>query len=327
MTAVEQAPPPADIGDQVIADEIVKQFGSFVAVDHVSFRIRTGEIMGFLGPNGAGKSTIIRILCGLLRPSGGRASVAGIDVAGDPEGVRQHIGYMSQKFSLYRDLTVEENLRFFGGIYSVPRAELAERIRFAVDMAGLAGREKTLVATLAGGWQQRLALGCAVLHRPPILFLDEPTSGVEPASRRRFWDLIHSLAADGVTVLVSTHYMDEAEYCHRIALINHGRLIATGSPAQLKQTALGGELLLLECDRLGATLAALQNAPDVLDCSVFGDALHILVRNAANSLRDLPAFLAAKGLPPRRMAPIAPSLEDVFVQLIAADTTERRAAA
>jgi ABC-2 type transport system ATP-binding protein len=327
MTAAEQTAGRPAADDQVIADDLVKRFGTFVAVDRISFRIRKGEIMGFLGPNGAGKSTTIRILCGLLRPSAGRATVAGIDVSRDPEGVRQNIGYMSQKFSLYRDLTVDENLRFFGGIYSVPRAQLSERIRFAVGMAGLGGRENALVGTLAGGWQQRLALGCAVLHRPPILFLDEPTSGVEPASRRRFWDLIHSLASDGVTVLVSTHYMDEAEYCHRIALINHGRLIATGSPAQLKETALGGELLLVECDALGATLETLQHAPDVLDCSVFGDALHILVRNAESGLRDLPAFLAAKGLPPRRMARIAPSLEDVFVQLIAADAKEGRAAA
>ena len=313
--------------DQVIADDLVKRFGKFVAVDHVSFRIASGEIMGFLGPNGAGKSTIIRILCGLLGASGGRAIVAGIDVSRDPEGVRQRIGYMSQKFSLYRDLTVEENLRFFGGIYSVPRAELAGRMRFAIDMAGLAEREGALVATLAGGWQQRLALGCAVLHRPPILFLDEPTSGVEPASRRRFWDLIHSLAGNGVTVLVSTHYMDEAEYCHHVALINHGRLIATGSPAKLKQAAIGGELLLVECDALGATLAALQNAPDVRDCSVFGSSLHVLVRSAEKSVSELPDFLSAKGLRPRHIARIAPSLEDVFVQLIAADVAGRRAAA
>jgi ABC-2 type transport system ATP-binding protein len=327
LTAIDPPSGRAGADDQVIANDLVKQFGGFVAVDHVSFRVGRGEIMGFLGPNGAGKSTIIRILCGLLRPSGGSAAVAGIDVARDAEGVRQHIGYMSQRFSLYRDLTVVENLRFFGGIYGVPRAELAERMRFAVNMAGLGGRENALVATLAGGWQQRLALGCAVLHKPPILFLDEPTSGVEPASRRRFWDLIHSLASDGVTVLVSTHYMDEAEYCHRIALINHGRLIATGSPARLRDTALGGDLLLVECDALGAALEALQDAPEVLDCSVFGDALHILVRNAEDGLRDLPAFLAAKGLPSRHMARIAPSLEDVFVQLIAADAKERSAAA
>ena len=305
--------------DQVIADDLVKRFDDFVAVDHVSFRISRGEIMGFLGPNGAGKSTIIRTLCGLLRPSSGRAIVAGIDVSRDPEGVRQRIGYMSQKFSLYRDLTVEENLNFFGGIYNVPRAELSERMRFAVDMAGLTGRQHALVGTLAGGWLQRLALGCAVMHRPPILFLDEPTSGVEPASRRRFWDLIHSLASEGVTVLVSTHYMEEAEYCHRIALINHGRLIATGSPAKLKQTAIGGELLLLECDALGQTLEALQGAKDVRDCSVFGNALHVLVGNAEKSLTELPELLAAKGLRPRHIARISPSLEDVFVQLVAAD--------
>ncbi|HYA06980.1 MAG TPA: ABC transporter ATP-binding protein [Xanthobacteraceae bacterium] len=312
---------------QIVAEDLVKRFGSFVAVDHVNFRIGRGEIMGFLGPNGAGKSTIIRILCGLLRPNGGRALVAGIDVASDPEQVREHIGYMSQKFSLYRDLTVEENLKFFGGIYRVPRRELAERVRFAIDMAGLRGREKALVATLAGGWQQRLALGCAVLHRPPILFLDEPTSGVEPTSRRRFWDLIHALAADGVTVLVSTHYMDEAEYCHRVALINQGRIIATGSPEELRHTALGGELLLLECASLGPTLAVLPQAPGVLDCSVFGNALHVLVRDAARSLSELTTYLEQNGLRAIRIERIEPSLEDVFVQLIAADMAKRRAAA
>jgi len=312
---------------QIIAEDLVKRFGSFVAVDHVSFRVGRGEILGFLGPNGAGKSTIIRILCGLLRPSGGRVLVAGIDVARDPERVRERIGYMSQKFSLYRDLNVEENLKFFGGIYRVPRSELAARIRFAVDMAGLGGREHALVANLAGGWQQRLALGCAVLHRPPILFLDEPTSGVEPASRRRFWDLIHALAADGVSVLVSTHYMDEAEYCHRAALINQGRLIAIGSPEQLRSTALGGDLLLLECEALGPTLAALQRAPGVLDCSVFGNSLHVLVGDAERSLRELPDYLAQRQLPPTRLTRIHPSLEDVFVQLIAADSAKRRQAA
>jgi ABC-2 type transport system ATP-binding protein len=320
---------PHDSGnlDQVIADGLVKRFGDFVAVDHVSFHIARGEIMGFLGPNGAGKSTIIRILCGLLRPSGGHAIVAGIDVSRNPEGVRQRIGYMSQKFSLYRDLTVAENLRFFGGIYSVPKEMLAERMRFAVDMAGLAGRENALVGTLAGGWQQRLALGCAVLHRPPILFLDEPTSGVEPASRRRFWDLIHSLANDGVTVLVSTHYMDEAEYCHRAALINHGRLIAMGSPATLKRSAIGGEILHVETDTLGPTLAALHDAPGVRDVAVFGDSLHVVVDDAQTSLTALPEFLAARGLAPKRVSRIAASLEDVFVQLIAADAVSRTAAA
>jgi ABC-2 type transport system ATP-binding protein len=312
---------------QIVVEDLVKRFAAFIAVDHVSFSVARGEVMGFLGPNGAGKSTIIRILCGLLRPSSGRVLVAGIDVADDPESVRARIGYMSQKFSLYRDLTVDENLWFFGGIYGVPRAELAERIGYAVDMAGLGGREHVLVSTLAGGWQQRLALGCAILHRPPILFLDEPTSGVEPASRRRFWDLIHALAADGVSVLVSTHYMDEAEYCHRVALINQGRLIATGSPEELKRTALGGEFVSIECDALGPTLAALQQAPGVRDCSVFGNGLHVLVANAETSVTELAAYLAARGLAPSHIAPIAPSLEDVFVQLITADAAGRRSAA
>lgn len=312
---------------EIVVEGLVKRFGRFVAVDRVNFSVGRGEVLGFLGPNGAGKSTIIRILCGLLRPTAGRALVAGVDVARDPERVRERIGYMSQKFSLYRDLSVEENLKFFGGIYRVPRHELSERMRFAIEMAGLAGREKTLVSTLAGGWQQRLALGCAVLHRPPILFLDEPTSGVEPTSRRRFWDLIHSLAADGVSVLVSTHYMDEAEYCHRAALVNQGRLIAIGSPDELKRTALGGELLLLECDALGPTLAAVEHAPGVLDCSVFGSALHVLVGNADQSLRKLPAYLGKKGLSPTRIDRIHASLEDVFVQLIAVDSATRRVAA
>ena len=312
---------------EIVAEGLVKRFGKFVAVDHVSFRVGRGEIMGFLGPNGAGKSTIIRILCGLLRPSAGRAWVADIDVARDPERVREHIGYMSQKFSLYRDLTVEENLRFFGGIYRVPHDILHERMRFAIDMAGLGGREKALVSTLAAGWQQRLALGCAILHQPPILFLDEPTSGVEPRSRRRFWDLIHTLAAEGVTVLVSTHYMDEAEYCDRAALINQGRIIAIDSPSALKHIPLGGEFLLLECEALGPTLVALRQAPGVVDASVFGNAIHVLVHNATRSREELPAYLAEKQLEPSRLTPIRPSLEDVFVHLVAADLAKRRQAA
>src|SRR6202167_3524442 len=232
-------------GNSVEVENLVKRFGDFTAVDRISFQTRTGEVFGFLGPNGSGKSTTIRILCGLLHPTSGRATVAGYDVVESPELIRRNIGYMSQKFSLYADLTVLENLRFYAGMYGVPSAQLRGRIDWALDMAGLRGRESSLTGTLAGGWKQRLALGCAVLHRPPILFLDEPTSGVEPTSRRRFWELICTLAADGVTVLVSTHYMDEAEYCDRAALINQGRLIALGSPDELKHRPLGGELLLL----------------------------------------------------------------------------------
>ena len=240
-------------------------------------------MVGFIGPNGAGKSTTIRLLCGLLRPSAGAASVAGFDIARQAEAVRAHIGYMSQKFSLYADLTVRENLRFFAGLYRVPAAEFETRSAFAIDMAGLTGREDALVRTLAGGWKQRLALGCAILHRPPVLFLDEPTSGVEPQARRRFWDLIHTLAADGVTILVSTHYMDEAEYCNRIALIDAGRLVAMGSPGALRGRHLGGALFELEGAPLGAALAALRQMPGVIEAAIFGDGLHVLLRDAQDT--------------------------------------------
>lgn len=301
---------------EIVVEQLVKRFGKFTAVDGVSFEVRHGEIMGFLGPNGAGKSTVMRILCGLLRPTEGRAFVAGIDVAQDPEAVRQRIGYMSQKFSLYHDLSVVENLRFFGGIYGVGPDQLEGRVRFAVDMAGLGGREDALVSTLAGGWKQRLALGCAILHRPAILFLDEPTSGVDPSSRRRFWDLIHNLSSEGVSVLVSTHYMDEAEYCSRIALINRGRLVALGSPDELKQRALGGELLHLECDAVGPAIEILNAAPGVRDVAAFGDALHVLVDDAAKRIAVLPPYLLRHGIGDVRVVRIEPTLEDSFVQLV-----------
>ncbi|HJT19431.1 MAG TPA: ABC transporter ATP-binding protein, partial [Nitrospira sp.] len=219
----------------VLAHDLVKRFGDFVAVDHINLEARAGEVVGFLGPNGSGKSTTIRMLCGLLRPSAGQALVAGFDVAREPEQVRRRIGYMSQKFSLYNDLHVIENIRFFADLYDVPASLLNERTQWVLDMAGLAGRESTLTGTLPSGWKQRLALGCAVLHRPPILFLDEPTSGVDPISRRRFWELIHAMAAEGVTVLVTTHYMDEAEYCDRISIMVDGRMAALGTPAVLKR--------------------------------------------------------------------------------------------
>lgn len=221
----------------VEVEGLVRRFGDFVAVDRISFRVPRGEIFGFLGPNGAGKTTAIRILCGLLRPSEGRALVAGFDVAADPEAVRRRIGYMSQKFSLYDDLTVEENLEFFGGIYGVTGARRRERIEYALATAGLEEQRRTMTRLLAGGFKQRLALGCAILHEPPILFLDEPTSGVDPVARRNFWDLIYRLSSAGHTVFVTTHYMDEAEYCHRLALMHRGRIVALGSPAALKDEA------------------------------------------------------------------------------------------
>jgi ABC-2 type transport system ATP-binding protein len=215
-------------------DDLVKKFGSFVAVDDVSLKVGKGEIFGFLGPNGAGKSTTIRVLCGLLTPTSGRASVGGFDVAHDPESIRRNIGYMSQKFSLYDDLTVEENIHFFSGIYGVPKNLRDERRDYVLKMAGIQDQHATMTRLLPGGWKQRLALGCAILHDPPILFLDEPTSGVDPIARRGFWDLIYQLSESGRTVFVSTHYMEEAEYCHRVALMYRGRVIALGSPKELK---------------------------------------------------------------------------------------------
>jgi ABC-2 type transport system ATP-binding protein len=219
----------------VEVEDLSKKFGSFVAVDHVSLRVGRGEIFGFLGPNGAGKSTTIRILCGLLSPTSGRARVGGFDVATQSEEIRKNIGYMSQKFSLYDDLEVEENIDFFSGIYGVPDELRAGRKSYVLRMAGLEEKHATMTRLLAGGWKQRLALGCAILHEPPILFLDEPTSGVDPIARRDFWDLIYQLSEAGHTVFVSTHYMDEAEYCHRVALMYRGKIIALGSPAALKR--------------------------------------------------------------------------------------------
>jgi ABC-2 type transport system ATP-binding protein len=305
----------------VAVDNLVKKFGDFVAVDHVSLETKRGEIFGFLGPNGAGKSTTIRMLCGLLRPTAGRATVAGFDVARDPESVRQNIGYMSQKFSLYNDLTVKENLRLFAGMYNVPRRAVDERIAWAVNMAALVGHENKITGSLPGGWKQKLALGCAVLHRPPILFLDEPTSGVDPISRRTFWDLIHQMASEGVTIFVTTHYMDEAEYCNRLALIYRGRLVALGSPTELKRSSMKGDLLLLECDRVGEAVQLLEHAPGVLDAAVFGNALHLVVTQAASVIPQLKQFLDERNIKAERIEPIHASLEDVFVAL----TTERGA--
>jgi ABC-2 type transport system ATP-binding protein len=302
----------------VIARDLVKRFGDFVAVDRISLEAKRGEVVGFLGPNGAGKSTTIRMLCGLLRPTAGQALVAGYDVAREPERVRQRIGYMSQKFSLYNDLRVIENIRFFASLYDVPTSALKEREAWVLDMAGLKGREATLTGTLPSGWKQRLALGCAVLHRPPILFLDEPTSGVDPISRRQFWELIHTMAAEGVTVLVTTHYMDEAEYCNRLVLIFQGRIVASGSPTQLKQRAMTGALLLVECEPLGLALDVLQQTPDVRDAAVFGNALHVVVPDAHAAIPRLRTALSEQGVNVTKMEPIRPSLEDVFVSLTAA---------
>ncbi|HEX6505776.1 MAG TPA: ATP-binding cassette domain-containing protein [Terriglobales bacterium] len=311
----------------VVIEQLVKRFGDFVAVDHISLQTRRGEIFGFLGPNGAGKSTTIRMLCGLLKPTSGRATVAGYDVAQQPESVRQNIGYMSQKFSLYNDLKVIENIRLFAGLYSVPSDKLTERIEWALTMANLKGQENLIVGTLPGGWKQRLALGCAVLHKPPIIFLDEPTSGVDPISRRQFWDLIHRMAGEGVTVFVTTHYMEEAEYCNRLALIFRGKIVALGTPSELKQKSMKGELLLVECEPLGPAVELLQTAPFVMDAAVFGSALHLVVQKAEAAIPQVNQYLADRNISVRQVEKIHPSLEDVFVSLTteAKNGKERRA--
>jgi len=313
------------VPNSVVVESLMKCFGDFVAVDHIDLQVRKGEVFGFLGPNGAGKSTTIRMLCGLLKPTSGRAQVAGYDVGTKPEAVRQNIGYMSQKFSLYNDLTVIENIRLFAGLYSVPSKDLQSRIEWALSMASLKGQENLITGTLPGGWKQRLALGCAVLHKPPVIFLDEPTSGVDPITRRQFWDLIHQMAGEGVTVFVTTHYMEEAEYCNRLALIFRGKIVALGTPSELKRDSMKGELILIECQPLGDAVEALQSAPDVLDAAVFGNALHLVVRDAESSMRQLRSYLADRKVTVTRMEMIRPSLEDVFVSLTTGrETTEER---
>jgi len=307
-------------GNSVEVENLVKRFGSFTAVDRISFSTRIGEVFGLLGPNGSGKSTTIRILCGLLHPSSGRASVAGYDVVASPEQIRRNIGYMSQKFSLYADLTVLENLRFFAGMYGVASDIVKDRIGWALEMAGLRGRESSLTGTLSGGWKQRLALGCAVLHRPPILFLDEPTSGVDPLSRRLFWELIQRMSDEGVTVFVTTHYMDEAVYCNRLALMDRGELIALGTPTELRRDSIEGSLLLLECDRIGDALERVRRIEGVHDAAVFGNALHLVVSNLEVGIA-IRAALEADGIVVARLEPIRPSLEDAFVALTARRST------
>ncbi len=300
----------------VVLENLVKKFGDFVAVDHVSLDIPKGEIFGFLGPNGAGKSTTIRILCGLLAPTSGRATVHGFDVATQAEDIRRNIGYMSQKFSLYDDLTVEENIEFFGGVYNVKPDTLAARRDYVLKMAGLEDRRKSMTNLLSGGWKQRLALGCAILHDPPILFLDEPTSGVDPMARRNFWDLIYQLSATAHTVFVTTHYMDEAEYCHRIALMHGGKVIALGSPAELKLKLGEGRLLYLESSDLMGSMTALTGKPGILDVAVFGGGLHVKVVDTAHGEEAVHAALGAAGIKIAHLEPISPTMEDVFVSLI-----------
>jgi ABC-2 type transport system ATP-binding protein len=308
------AAPPAPA---VVAAGLTKRFGAFTAVDAVTFAVAPREVFGFLGPNGAGKTTTIKMLAGLLLPTSGGGSVAGFDVMTESESIKRSIGYMSQLFSLYGDLTVEENLQFFSGLYGVPRQRRAERRDWVLEMAGLTDHRRRLTRELPLGWKQRLALGSAVLHEPAILFLDEPTSGVDPISRRAFWELIHTLAGQGTTVFVSTHYMEEAENCHRLALMNRGRLIALDAPARLR-AAMREPILEVRTPDSPRVAEALRGVPGVLEAGMFGRAVHVMVEDAAAGRRAVLERLAERGLRVEGIAEVAPSLEDLFVARVRA---------
>jgi ABC-2 type transport system ATP-binding protein len=295
---------------------LTRTFGNFVAVDHITFDVARGEIFGFLGANGAGKSTAIRMMCGLLKPTSGTVTVDGIDVTGDPEEVKRRIGYMSQRFSLYEALTVGQNIRFFGALYGLNDDRIAARKQFVLEMAGLAGREHTKARDLAGGWRQRLALGCAILHEPRIVFLDEPTGGVDPVSRRQFWRLIEEMSRDGVTILVTTHYLDEAEHCHRIAIMNAGKLAAMGTSAELKRSFELRPIIEIHSGQPVEVMRALEHHADVEKTTVFGTAVHAVLRTPAVSVGALSAGLAARGLSIDSVERIVPSLEDVFLDVV-----------
>ena len=300
----------------VEVEDLVRKFDNFVAVDHIRFQVEKGEIFGFLGPNGAGKSTTIRILCGLLLPTSGKGKVAGFDIMKEPEKIKRTIGYMSQKFSLYDDLTVVENLHFFGGIYGLSGSLQKTRENEVLEMIDLQDSRDRITQTLAVGSKQRLALGCAILHNPSILFLDEPTSGVDPISRRNFWGLIQRMGEKGVTTFVTTHYMDEAEYCGRLALIYQGRIIALGTPSGLKAEGLSRGVLEVECDPLIPALDLLKKESWVSESAVFGDALHVIGKENVDLERKVNTLFQKHGILLKRMETIRPSLEDVFVSLI-----------
>ena len=311
------------------ADRLTKRFAAFVAVDQVSFGVRPGEVYGWLGPNGAGKTTTIRMLLGLLKPSGGRATVLGYDPVRQAKAMQAHVGYMSQLFTLYNDLTARENIRFYGQAYGLSAGDLRQRQAEILAMAGLTSREETLTANLSGGWKQRLALGCAIVHRPQVLFLDEPTAGVDPISRREFWSLIYGMAGQGVTVMVTTHYMDEAELCQRVGFISQGRLIALDTPAQLKQTQMRGQVLEIVCPAVpGSSAAGADQAMRVLkaaqvngrlpldEVALYGAAVHAVVPSAEAFREPIRALLQAEGIPVQAIEWIAPTLEDVFISAV-----------
>ena len=300
----------------VTVENLEKRFGDFQAVNKVSFQVKRGEIFGFLGPNGAGKSTTMRMLCGIIVPTAGKASVIGFDVFKEAEQIKSNIGYMSQKFSLYEDLTVEENIDFYSGIYQIPKEEKKARKDWVIKMSGLEEHRNSLTAILPGGWRQRLALGCALLHKPPVIFLDEPTSGVDPISRRNFWDLIYQLAGEGVTVFVTTHYMDEAEYCDRLAMIYRGELVAIGTPDELKIRYMSADILNLECADPFKMLQEVKGIPQIKEAALFGRGLHLTVEDSEAAMPMIINALQARKADYARLEKIKPSLEDVFVSII-----------
>ncbi len=301
----------------VSLNELTKRFGEFTAVDRVTLEVARGEIFGFLGPNGAGKSTTIRMMCGILAPSSGSGTVAGYDIRTQSEQIKTQIGYMSQKFSLYEDLSVEENIDFYSGIYRIPQEKKRERKEWVIEMAGLGEQRRARSSTLSGGWKQRLALGCAILHEPPIVFLYEPTSGVDPISRRSFWELIYRLSGEGVTVFVTTHYMEEAECCDRLGFIFGGELIALGTPSQLKQE-FPGEIVELRCERPFEMLSRVEAVVGVRHAALFGAGLHLVVASAEQAMATIEQALPGEQFSMER---IAPSLEDLFVSFMEARAT------
>lgn len=300
----------------VMVDKLEKRFGDFIAVNQVSFKVPKGSIYGFLGPNGAGKSTTIRMLCGILSPTGGAGHVGGLDIRSESEKIKAQIGYMSQKFSLYEDLTVEENIDFYSGIYRVPEEKKKERKEWVIEMSNLKDHLHTRTGILSGGWKQRLALGCSVLHEPSILFLDEPTAGVDPNSRRRFWNLIYDLSETGVTVFVTTHYMDEAEYCDEIAFIYRGNLIANGSPEQLKDEVIKDKTLELRTNHLDQATKLLRNFSGIKEISSNGKRLQLVVEQPDKMIPRIKDTLSQNQLSALSLETVSASLEDVFVSLI-----------
>ena len=302
----------------VQAIELTKKFGDFTAVDRVNFTVERGAIFGFLGPNGAGKTTTIRMLLGLLSPTSGEATVLGFDIVKQTDEIKKRIGYMSQRFSLYDDLTVDENLNFYGRTYGVRGKQLKSRKRFVLGMAGLEGRERELTRNLAGGWKQRLALGTAIIHEPEMLFLDEPTAGVDPISRRAFWDLLYELAEEGTTIMVTTHYMDEAEHCQNLAFIQYGRIVAYGSPEIIKQTKMRGQVLEIDCDDPAAAIPVLREMGLFEEVALYGAQIHAVASDMESLLPQIDRRLQGAGVEVHTMDIIAPSLEDVFISSVRA---------